>query len=332
MMCLPKKGEFIIETNLNPGMHIGTVIAVYRERYLVEIGEEKHFMEVSGRYRYLHNQKSDYPQVGDLVHFHMADEWMGIIESVGERRSILSRADVGSVGEQQILAVNVDLVFLCLSLNKDFHPKKLRNFLTITYGQNFETIILLTKKDLCDDPAPYVAQVQHITDVPMMIVSAFDHEDLQKIREAIGMKTAVLIGSSGVGKSTILNRLLGEERFDTKTIRMSDAQGRHTTVNREMVQLDGGGAVIDTPGIRVVSSYIVDEGVFEDVTSLSEGCLFRDCTHTVEPGCMVIKAIEDGTMEEERFEQFQKATKLNDYYRRREQARNRIIEHRLKKR
>ncbi len=331
-MCRSERGDSIIDTNRNKSLSTGQVIAVYRERYLVEWEEEKRFMEISGRFRYLSQQKSDYPQIGDFVYFHMADNETGIIESVQERRSVLERADVGSIGERQILAANIDLVLICMSLNQDFHPKKLRDFLTLTYGGRFEVIILLTKKDICPDPKPYIEKAHNITNAPVYIVSAYDETDIETVQGLISDKTAVCIGASGVGKSTMINELLGEDRFVTKTIRLSDDQGHHATVGRELVKLPRGGAIIDTPGIRIVSSFDADETEFADIIALAEGCLYRDCTHTVEPGCMVQKGIEDGLIDIGRYEQYRKALKLGEYNRRRERERKKIIEHKQHRR
>ncbi|MDD4184173.1 MAG: ribosome small subunit-dependent GTPase A [Candidatus Izemoplasmatales bacterium] len=318
--------------NIEKSSTIGRVVAVYRERYLVETNNIIRFMEVSGHFRHLNHLKNSFPQVGDYVNFHLANEDSGIIDAVQNRRSILERTDAGAIGERQILAANIDLVFICLSVNQDFHPKKLRNYLNLTYGGVFETIVLLTKKDLCPDPQMYVNQVRSITDEPFLVVSAYDQEDMMKIQNLVKNKTAVLIGSSGVGKSTIINDLLKEERFATNTIRLADAQGRHTTVNRELVHLPEGGSIIDTPGLRLVYAYEVDPAGFLDIETLSEGCLYRNCTHTVEPGCLVLQGIAEGVIDKSRLDQYQRAMKQSEYNRRREEERNRLTKRRQLKR
>lgn len=312
-------------------LNTGQVIAVFKDRYLVEFDDAKIHMEVSGRFQFSNFQKSEYPQIGDYVKFHLADDYLGIIEQITERRSTLERADVGNIKEKHILATNMDLVFICMSLNEDFNLIKLRNYLSLTYDSNFETIILLTKRDLCMNVEDYIKQVNDITDYEIMCVSAFSLEDIQRMNEVIGTKTAVFIGSSGVGKSTLINQLLDEDHFKTNLIRLSDAQGRHTTVNRELVKLKNGGKVIDTPGIRIVSSYFVSEEHFEDIISLSEGCFFSDCKHQREPGCMVQKAIIDGELDFERLQQYEKAIKLHNFHKRREIERQKIYQKKNKK-
>ncbi len=304
---------------------------MFKERYVLAFQDVILSAKVSGRFHFIHYQKHEYPQVGDFVGFRLIDDQTAIIEDVKERFSVLEREDVGQIVERQILAANIDLVFICMSLNEDFNTVKLRNFLTLTYEKPFETIILLTKKDLCQDEMAYVTKVQKLTEADVLTYSAYDAEDLPLLRSMIKGKTTVFIGSSGVGKSTIINQLLGEAHFKTQDIRLSDAQGRHTTVHRELIDLGDNTKVIDTPGIRVISSYFVSESAFEDIKSLSEGCRFHDCTHRHEPGCMVQQAIRQGVLDEERYQQYQKAMKLNAYHKKRELERNRMLQKRTKK-
>ncbi len=330
-LSLHERRDILNSEQNKHSLNNGQVIAVYKERYVVESDFKKINMEVSGRFKFVNYKKSDYPQIGDYVKFRMADEYLGIIENVVDRISILEREDVGNLHEKHILATNIDLVFICMSLNEDFNVRKLRNYLSLTYDSNFETIILLTKKDLCNNSDDFVEIVKSVTDCQILTISSFDQEDLDLIQTIINKNTAVFIGSSGVGKSTIINHLIGEEHFKTSQIRLSDAQGRHTTVNRELIQLKSGGKVIDTPGIRIVSSYFVSEEAFEDIQSLSEECYFSDCKHIQEPGCMVQKAISDGELDTERFEQYLKVMKLNAFHKQRELERTRMFERKNKK-
>ncbi len=310
---------------------LGQAIAVYKERYLVEHNENKTMMEVSGRFKYMNYLKSDFPQIGDFVKYRAVDENFGIIESICERTSVLDRLDVGFVQERQILAVNVDIVFICMSLNEDFNLRKLRNFLTLTYDSNFKTVILLTKKDLCEDIEEYINKTKTLTNNEIIAITVYNDIDILNLKNVIAENTAVFIGSSGVGKSTVINKLIGEEHFKTKLIRLSDAQGRHATVNRELIHLKAGGKVIDTPGIRIVSSYFVSEGSFEDIQSLSEGCYYKDCTHNKEPGCLVQKSLQTGELDFERYKQYLKVIRLNRFNKQREIERQRIIDKRLRK-
>ncbi len=327
-----KKGERTLESiQKDKQLMTGQVIAVYKDRYLISCDALKIMAEVSGRFQYMHYLKSDYPQIGDMVQFRKADDDLAIIERIEIRKSVLERQGVGTIMERHILAANIDLTFICMSLNEDFNITKLRNFLSLTYDQAFKTIILLTKKDLCDDNKSYVNQVKRITDNDIKIISAFDEDDIKALKDDLKGQTAVFIGSSGVGKSTLINRVIGHEHFKTNDIRISDAQGRHTTVNRELIELDNGAKLIDTPGIRIVSSYVVSENEFEDIMSLSEGCKYNDCTHDSEPGCMIRQALDTGELTEDRWHQYQKAMRLNKFNKQREIERERIINKRLNK-
>ena len=287
--------------------------------------------EVSGRYRYLNLLKEEYPAVGDYVRLRKIDENLAIIEQLIQRKNVLDRLDVGTIQEKQILAANIDLVFIALSLNKDFNLKKLENFLTLTEGKNFKTMILLTKKDLCDDIDAFTSKVRTVTLNDVLVVSAYDKSDIENLRMVMKGLTNVFIGSSGVGKSTLINSLLAKDYLKTNDIRLSDAQGRHTTVSRELIKLDETTAVIDTPGIRIVNAYGIDEYNFEDILLLKEGCKFRDCQHESETGCMVQKAIDDGLLEKERLDAYNKAMKVNDYIKKREIERAHKLEKRFKK-
>lgn len=309
---------------------LGQIIAVYKERYLISHDNKKIMAEVSGRFKFTHYLKSDYPQIGDFVYFRTADDDLAIIERIEERKSVLERQDVGTVMERHILAANIDVTYICMSLNKDFNMTKLRNFLSLTYNASYDTVILLTKKDLCNHVDDYITKIKEVTDNNIKAISAYDENDMLMLKNDLKNKTAVFIGSSGVGKSTLINTLIGEEHLKTKDIRISDAQGRHATVNRELIELDNNTKVIDTPGIRIVSSYFVSENEFEDILSLSEGCKFNNCSHENEPGCMVQQALDTGELSIDRWQQYQKVLRLNEFNKHREKERERMLNKRIK--
>lgn len=327
-----KKGERTLgNQTIDLTLLIGQIIAVYKERYLLAYDDKKIMAEVSGRFKFTHYLKGDYPQVGDFVHFRKADDDLAIIERIEERKSVLERQDVGTVMERQILATNIDITYICMSLNEDFNITKLRNFLSLTYDASFDTVILLTKSDICNHVDEYISKVKTVTDNKVIAISAYNENDMLMIKNDLKNKTAVFIGSSGVGKSTLINTLIGEEYLKTKDIRMSDAQGRHTTVNRELIELENNTKVIDTPGIRIVSSYFASENEFEDIIALSEGCRFKNCLHENEPGCMVKQALDTGELGIDRWLQYQKVLRLNKFNKRREKERERILNKRIRK-
>jgi len=312
----------------------GRVIIAHLTKYIVELNNKKYSLEVSGRFKYMALDKSDYPVVGDYVLFMPTYDNEGIIETVVERRNTIKRLAVSDIHNGQIIAANIDLVFVCMSLNNDFNITKLQKLLSLTYSDDYQTIILLTKSDLCDNPTDYINEVKIINGEEVITVSVFNDSDINEIEKIIGKRSCVFIGSSGVGKSTIINSLIGEEHFATKGIRETDAQGRHTTVHRELIHLKNGGVVIDTPGIRTIDSYYIAdmESHFDDITQLANDCRFRDCTHTNEVGCQVKEAILSGDLPIERFDQYQHAERLNRFVIRREKQKQRIQEKRQHKR
>ena len=209
-----------------------------------------------------------------------------------------------------MLAANVDVVFIVTSLNEDLSLRRLERYLILARESGAQPVVLLTKSDLADDPAASLVAVRSVAaDVPVHALSSVTGEGLDAVRSYLrpGV-TAALLGSSGVGKSTLINTLAGNELLETQELR-SDGQGRHTTVRRELVQLPGGALVIDTPGMRELQLWVADEALeetFDDVTSLFEHCRFADCTHESEPGCAVKAALADGTLPHERWDSYLK--------------------------
>ena len=327
-----KKGVIIINNQLSSLLPVGRVVISHRNNYIVEFENEKYNLEVSGRFKYMAFEKSDYPVVGDYVNFRITDNDHGIIESIHSRHGVIERRGVTNSGEKQLLAANVDVIFVCMALDKDFNITKLLNFLSLTYETDCETVILLTKKDLCEDTDPYILPLKDHHRELIIPISVYSEEDITLLEKITEDKTSIFIGSSGVGKSTIINALIGEEHFVTNTVRESDSQGRHTTSHRELINLSNGGSVIDTPGIREVHSYIINnvDEAFEDVASFAEKCKFRDCTHTNEPGCEVSEALSTGDLPNDRYASYLRIQRLNRFNRQREITRQRLQNKRKK--
>jgi ribosome biogenesis GTPase len=236
--------------------------------------------------------------------------------------------------QTQILAANLDLVLICLSLNEDYHPKKLRNFVRLADQDAIPYRIVLTKSDLTEDATPYIDQTRRITDAPIDLVSVKNAESMTRLRDIIAENVVVLLGSSGVGKSSLINAMLDDDRIAVQGIRESDAQGRHTTTHREWIDLPGGGAIIDTPGIRIIqfvdAEQLADE--YADIHAWAEDCHFRDCRHGDEPGCAVQEAIDSGHLTFERFDEYQSMLRTQAFLAKREAQRKRIDEKRRRTR
>jgi len=289
----------------------GRVSIQHRGAYdvLTELGELR--CEVPRRVVYEAATTADLPVVGDwVVVSPRADDGAGTITAILPRHTKFSRKTAWQAAEEQVLAANVDVAFLVTSLNEDLSLRRLERYLILAWESGARPIVVLTKADLHPAPEAAVAEVETIAGgVPVHAISSLTGEGLDEVRALLGPgQTAVLLGSSGVGKSTLVNTLAGEELLATQELR-NDGKGRHTTTHRELVQLPTGGLVIDTPGIRELQLWVADDGIeeaFEDVTELFGRCRFSDCAHDREPGCAVHAALGDGTLSAERWDSYVK--------------------------
>jgi ribosome biogenesis GTPase / thiamine phosphate phosphatase len=247
------------------------------------------------------------PAVGDWVGL---DLTTGLIEVLLDRRTVLSRKEVLDAVREQVLAANVDVAFLVQALPLDFNVRRLERYLAMAWESGAQPVVLLTKTDLVDDLGPYLAEVETVTlgACPTEAVSAVTGEGIEELRRWFGgNRTAVLLGSSGVGKSTIVNALAGEELLATQEVREDDHRGRHTTTRRELILLPTGGVVLDTPGMRELQLWDADlEQAFGDVEEIARRCRFSDCAHDREPGCAIREALADGSLDRERWESYTK--------------------------
>lgn len=248
---------------------------------------------------------AELPAVGDWVRARRADADLSLIESVEARRNCISRQRPGGGGEQ-VLAANVDLILIVMGLDGDYNLRRLERYLVLAAASNAEALAVLNKKDLCAEWPARLAEVQALG-AKALAVSA--QESVATIREFVGKRTVVLLGSSGAGKSTITNALLGERRQATLPVREHDSRGRHTTTKRMIIELPEGGALIDTPGLRELALWAgqdsVDE-VFAGIAEIARQCRFRDCSHSGEPGCAVAEALETGELEAARWMSYEK--------------------------
>jgi len=289
--------------------------------------------ELAGHLRHTAEQRADLPAVGDWV---LIDSH-GKIHEVLPRRSKFSRKAAGLETAEQIIAANIDTAFLVTSLNGDMNLRRIERYLATIWNSGAAPVLLLSKSDLCDNIDSCISEVAAIAcGVPIHTVSAVRGEGMESVERYLKPgETVVLIGSSGVGKSTIINRLLGSELQKTRTIRDDDSRGRHTTTSRRLFLLPGGGMLIDTPGMRELQLWDSDDGIsqtFEDIETLAQDCRFRDCRHQSEPGCAVREALVDERLAAERFESYVKLRKELQYLDRKQDVMARIEETRRWKR
>jgi ribosome biogenesis GTPase len=279
--------------------------------------------QVSGKYRHRAQWRSDYPAVGDWVAIDARPfEGQATIHQLLPRRTSFVRKavlsggmpDTGGKTDNQVLAANVDVVLLVSSLNEEFNLRRIERFLTISWDSGAMPVIVLNKADLCDDPEAARAETEAVAiGVPIHVVSAADDSQLDELRQYLAKgQTLTFLGSSGVGKSTIINRLLGFDRQEIGEVRLIDSKGRHTTTHRELILHPDGSILIDTPGMRQLGMWTDESGLsqtFDDVEALIAQCRFGNCTHTDEPGCAVLEAVASGELDQKRLDNYRRLRK-----------------------
>ena len=272
---------------------------------------------VSGKFQYDAQTVSDFPVVGDFVLADCTDPQTSVIHRVLPRKSLFVRRAAGTGAVEQAVAANVDTAFLCMSLNNDFSLRRLERYLSVAWESGAQPVVVLTKADLCENVAQKQLEVESVAvGVPILVVSSMAQDGYAQILPYVTAgRTVAFVGSSGVGKSTLINRLLGEERLATGGLR-SDDKGHHTTTHRELLLLPSGAMVIDTPGMRELGMWDAASGVeqtFADIEALAARCRFRNCAHTGEPGCAVRAALESGELDAGRWQSYQKLMAENAY-------------------
>jgi len=293
----------------------GRVAVEHREQYLILTTAGERSAEVSGRFLFEANKPADFPKVGDWVAAtDFPDEGKAIIHAVLPRRTILSRNAAGRRTEEQVLAANVDTIFLVQGLDMDFNVRRLERQMVSALACGAESVVVLNKADLVPDPGPFLSRVlEALPGTEVLAASALAETGLDVLRGRLRPgRTHVLLGSSGVGKSTLINKLIGRDILATAPVREDDSKGRHITTRRELFVLPGGALLIDTPGVREFQLWDSDEGVnevFSDIAALAARCRFGDCTHTRETGCAVLEARKGGTLPEDRYQSWLKLRK-----------------------
>lgn len=308
--------------NQNLGsFEVGRVISEHKERYLVKTPEKEYEGEIIGNLRFTAHNRSDFPAVGDWVAISEYDDDKVLIHSVFPRKTIIERQAVGKQGEKQIIATNIDYALIVQAVDRDFNINRIERYLTICNTSKVKPMIILNKIDLINDAelAALVSKVQErIKQVPIIPLSNESRKGFENLEGIIQQsKTYCLLGSSGVGKSTLVNNLLGKQLMKTNAISVSTNKGRHVTSHRELFVLENGGILIDNPGVRevgIADSKVGLEMTFSKITELSKDCKFKDCTHKTEVGCAVLLAVERGEIPKSSFENFLKMEKEKEHF------------------
>jgi ribosome biogenesis GTPase len=300
---------------------VARVFSVNKNSYVISNGENEIFAEVTGKLMFNSDSPLDYPAVGDWVYAQFFDNnSFAVIHEMIPRKSLLKRKTAGKKIEFQLIAANIDTALILQSLDSNFNLRRLERYLVMVNKGNIHPVVLLSKSDL-STPAEIKKRKDEIhrvmPDIETVAFSNTDQSGLNQVKKLlIAQKTYCLLGSSGVGKTTLLNNLLGEALFDTKPVREKDSKGRHVTARRQLIVLKNGAMIIDTPGMRELGNFAVKSGVentFREITVLTDQCRYNDCTHTVEQGCAVLAALKEGTLSKERYQNYIKMRKESAY-------------------
>ena len=293
-------------------VHPGRVAIEFNQIFRIYVEDGELDAVTAGRLKHRARGRAELPAVGDWVAVRKRpEEDLGVIMGVLPRRSAFTRRAAGEVTGEQVVAANVDVVFVVMGLDRDYNVRRLERYLVMARESGASPVVLLTKPDLCSDLPAHLREVTSLAgDIVVHVVNPKRGEGLEQLHGDLGAgTTAALLGSSGVGKSTIINRLVGADIRRTRDVRESDSRGRHTTTHRELVVLPGGGLIIDTPGMRELQLWDAGESVretFDEIEALAPGCHFGDCRHRDEPRCAVKAAVAEGTIAAGRLESYLK--------------------------
>ncbi|MCW5960511.1 MAG: ribosome small subunit-dependent GTPase A [Pyrinomonadaceae bacterium] len=300
---------------------IARVATVYGENYSVTNGEREFIAEITGKIMFSAESPLDYPTVGDWCYVQQFDgNSLAIIHEIFERKSILKRKRAGKSVEFQSIAANIDYALIVQSLDADYNIRRFERYLVMAREGRIEPILLLSKSDLLSEAEIEEKKAEILETNPKINVVAFSNKaetNLDAVKNLLlPGKTFCLIGSSGVGKTSLLNKLLGEDRFATREIKQKDSKGKHTTTNRHLLKLKSGAMIIDTPGMRELGNIAVEAAIaesFDDITELETSCKFSNCSHTQEKGCAILSALADDVFSQERYENYLKILKESQH-------------------
>ena len=300
---------------------LARVIREHKELYVIQHETGSYNAEITGNMRFTAESRKDFPAVGDWVEAAIFDGGQAIINKILPRFSLLERQSVSTHGEKQIIASNINIAFIVQAVDRDFNLNRLERYVVIAHNGGIIPVVILNKSDLISadqlsDLKKGIAE--RIKNIQIFSTSTYSSHGLDELLGFLKMgETYCFVGSSGVGKSTIINHLIGEEFLDTKEISIATNKGKHTTTHRELVLMRNGSILIDTPGMREIGmtdSISGMEMTFSDIVALAKGCRFNNCTHTDEPGCEVIKALEDGSLSYDEYENYKKLERQTEHF------------------
>jgi len=301
---------------------IARITAVNRDNYLLRNERSEVLAELSGEFIYSAESNAEFPVVGDWAYVrYFNSDTLAIVFDLFPRKTLLRRKTAGKKNEYQMIASNIDVAFIVQGCDFNFNPRRLERYLVMAYDGNIHPMVLLSKSDLVsDEELEQRLDVIRSANINCEIIAFSSRTGYgwDKIKEVLEPgRTYCLLGSSGVGKTTLLNHLIGRDAFETNLVREKDGKGRHTTSRRQLVVLENGAMIIDTPGMRELGNVDTDTGIdetFTDIGELAASCRFKDCTHTNESGCAVIEAVREGTLDEGRYQNYLKLLKESEHY------------------
>lgn len=300
---------------------IARVIKEHKELYVIQNASGEYNAEITGNMRFSAESRADFPAVGDWVKASIFDGGQAIIQGLLPRFSMLERQSVGSYGEKQIIATNINKAFIVQAVDRDFNLNRLERYFVMVHNGEIEPVIILNKTDLIsegqlsDIKRQVVSRMRNAT---IFMTSTVSNQGLNEIMDYLSIgETYSFIGSSGVGKSSLINYLLGKEKLETKEISDATNKGKHTTTHRELILLENGSVLIDTPGMRELGMTDIGSGLemtFSEIVDLAKYCKFNNCSHTDEPGCKVIEVIEDGLLSEDELENYKRLERQTEHF------------------
>jgi len=306
-------GNYLIENSLTE-FALGRVTQEHRERYIVSTGDDEYDAEITGNLRYTAESRADFPAVGDWVTMSLYDSNSAIIHKVLPRKSVLERQAIGKAGEKQIISSNIDIALIVQSIDNNFSINRLERYLTICYASRIEPVLVVSKIDLATEDEIRAAtdklEIREQKKINTILLSNISLKGMDEIMVLLQKgKTYCVVGSSGVGKSTLINNLLKKNILKTGPISESTNKGMHITSHRELFVLENGSIIIDTPGMKelgIIESSVGVRTTFEEVFNLSLRCKFPDCTHTSEAGCAILEALNNGSIDKDTLENFKR--------------------------